>query len=78
MQTSGAHIFTWGNLSTILDVLIIWFVVYHLVILIRGTKAVQLAKGEELGHSLLSSKKLAWKIILKLGLSLTPMLQENY
>ena len=45
MQTSGAHIFTWGNLSTILDVLIIWFVVYHLVILIRGTKAVQLAKG---------------------------------
>ena len=45
MQSSGAHIFTWGNLSIILDVLIIWFVVYHLVILIRGTKAVQLAKG---------------------------------
>ena len=45
MQTSGIHIFTWANLSTILDVLIIWFVVYHLVILIRGTKAVQLAKG---------------------------------
>ena len=45
MQTNGAHIFTWGNFSIILDVLIIWFVVYHLVILIRGTKAVQLAKG---------------------------------
>ena len=45
MQTSGTHIFTWGNFSIILDVLIIWFVVYHLVILIRGTKAVQLAKG---------------------------------
>lgn len=45
MQTNGAYIFTWGNFSIILDVLIIWFVVYHLVILIRGTKAVQLAKG---------------------------------
>lgn len=45
MQTNGVHIFTWGNFSIILDVLIIWFVVYHLVILIRGTKAVQLAKG---------------------------------
>ena len=45
MQTNGTHIFTWGNFSIILDVLIIWFVVYHLVILIRGTKAVQLAKG---------------------------------
>ena len=45
MQTNGGHIFTWGNFSIILDVLIIWFVVYHLVILIRGTKAVQLAKG---------------------------------
>ena len=45
MQTNGGHIFTWGNFSIILDILIIWFVVYHLVILIRGTKAVQLAKG---------------------------------
>ena len=45
MQSNGIHIFTWANFSTILDVLIIWFLVYHLVILIRGTKAVQLAKG---------------------------------
>lgn len=45
MHFSVANIFTWNNFSTILDVLIIWFLVYHLVILIRGTKAVQLAKG---------------------------------
>ncbi|MCX8722327.1 MULTISPECIES: diadenylate cyclase CdaA [Lactobacillus] len=45
MHFNVSNIFTWSNLSTILDVLIIWFLVYHLVILIRGTKAVQLAKG---------------------------------
>ena len=45
MQNIGTHIFTWSTFSTILDILIIWFVVYHLVVLIRGTKAVQLAKG---------------------------------
>lgn len=45
MHFNVANIFTWNNFSTILDVLIIWFLVYHLVILIRGTKAVQLAKG---------------------------------
>lgn len=45
MHFNVSNIFTWNNLSTILDVLIIWFLVYHLVILIRGTKAVQLAKG---------------------------------
>lgn len=45
MESNFSNLFTWSNLSTILDVLIIWFLVYHLVILIRGTKAVQLAKG---------------------------------
>ncbi|QYN54472.1 TIGR00159 family protein [Lactobacillus panisapium] len=45
MHFNVSNIFTWNNLSIILDVLIIWFLVYHLVILIRGTKAVQLAKG---------------------------------
>ncbi len=45
MQSSVNNLFTWNNFSIVLDVLIIWFLVYHLVILIRGTKAVQLAKG---------------------------------
>lgn len=45
MESNFSNLFTWSNLSTILDVLIIWFLVYHLVILIKGTKAVQLAKG---------------------------------
>ncbi|MDF7683813.1 diadenylate cyclase CdaA [Lactobacillus sp. ESL0679] len=45
MHFNLANIFTWSNFSLVLDVLIIWFLVYHLIILIRGTKAVQLAKG---------------------------------
>ena len=32
-------------LITILDVLFVWFVIYKLITLIRGTKAVQLLKG---------------------------------
>ncbi|WP_317638236.1 diadenylate cyclase CdaA [Lactobacillus xylocopicola] len=45
MHFNIANILSWRSLSLILDVLIIWFLVYHLVVLIRGTKAVQLAKG---------------------------------
>lgn len=40
-----ASFFTWNNLSIALDVLIIWYLVYRLIMLIKGTKAVQLAKG---------------------------------
>ena len=36
---------TWNNFSIALDVLIIWYLVYRLIMLIRGTKVVQLAKG---------------------------------
>ncbi|WEV71417.1 diadenylate cyclase CdaA [Lactobacillus sp. ESL0785] len=45
MHLNFTNVFTWSNFSLVLDVLIIWFLVYHLIILIRGTKAVQLAKG---------------------------------
>lgn len=40
-----SNLWTWNNFSVILDILIIWFLVYHLIMLIKGTKAVQLAKG---------------------------------
>lgn len=40
-----ADLWTWNNFSIALDVLIIWYLVYRLIMLIRGTKAVQLAKG---------------------------------
>ncbi|ETA74036.1 diadenylate cyclase CdaA [Ligilactobacillus equi] len=38
-------IFTWRNVANIVDILVVWFVIYELILLLRGTKAVQLFKG---------------------------------
>lgn len=43
--------FNWSNLLTVsnfvrlLDILVVWFVIYELIVLLRGTKAVQLFRG---------------------------------
>lgn len=36
---------TWQNLVHLVDILVIWFLIYELLILIRGTRAVQLFRG---------------------------------
>lgn len=41
----STNILSWRFLANILDILVVWFVVYKLIMLIRGTKAVQLLKG---------------------------------
>lgn len=35
----------WKYLSSIVDILLVWYVIYKLIMVIRGTKAVQLLKG---------------------------------
>ena len=35
----------WKYLATIVDILLVWYVIYKLINVIRGTKAVQLLKG---------------------------------
>lgn len=45
MQFDFASPWTWHTLSVVLDVLITWYFIYHLALLIKGTKAVQLANG---------------------------------
>lgn len=45
MQFDFASPWTWHTLSVVLDVLITWYFIYHLTLLIKGTKAVQLANG---------------------------------
>ncbi|GHW00374.1 membrane protein [Lactobacillus nasalidis] len=45
MQFDISSLWTWHTLSVVLDVLITWYFIYHLTLLIRGTKAVQLANG---------------------------------
>ena len=44
MQTV-ATLLTWHNLEILIDILVIWFLIYQLLLLIRGTRAVQLFKG---------------------------------
>lgn len=45
MQFNIASLLSWHTLSVVLDVLITWYFLYHLTLLIKGTKAVQLANG---------------------------------
>lgn len=44
MQTI-ATLLTWRNLINLVDILVIWFLIYELIMLIRGTRAIQLFKG---------------------------------
>ena len=44
MQTI-ATLLTWRNLINLIDILVIWFLIYELIMLIRGTRAIQLFKG---------------------------------
>ncbi|WP_373191942.1 diadenylate cyclase CdaA [Enterococcus sp. RIT-PI-f] len=38
-------IFSWSFLVNVLDVIVVWYLVYKLIQLLRGTKAIQLFKG---------------------------------
>lgn len=45
MSFDWSNLITWRNLTDLLDILVVWYVLYKLLMLIRGTKAVQLFKG---------------------------------
>lgn len=45
MQNFINNLLTLNTLTNIIDVLFVWFLIYKLLILIRGTKAIQLLKG---------------------------------
>ncbi len=45
MQTFFAHLLTWSTVANVIDVVVVWYALYRLIMLIRGTKAVQLLKG---------------------------------
>lgn len=36
---------TWHNVAILVDILVIWFFIYELMLLVQGTRAVQLLKG---------------------------------
>ncbi|HIZ95998.1 MAG TPA: diadenylate cyclase CdaA [Candidatus Ligilactobacillus excrementavium] len=45
MSFDWSNLITWRNLTDLLDILVVWYVFYKLMMLVRGTKAVQLFKG---------------------------------
>ena len=45
MQLSFSNLISWQSLANLIDILAAWHVIYKLIMLIRGTKAVQLVKG---------------------------------
>ena len=45
MSIDWSNLFSWQNLVSLLDVLVVWYVFYMLMMLLRGTKAVQLFRG---------------------------------
>ncbi|MFD1441557.1 MULTISPECIES: diadenylate cyclase CdaA [Lacticaseibacillus] len=45
MQDFLSNILRWSTVTNLIDILVVWYVVYRLIMLVRGTKAVQLLKG---------------------------------
>ncbi|GAA3611685.1 diadenylate cyclase CdaA [Secundilactobacillus similis] len=45
MNLDWSSFLTWHNIVSLLDILVVWFVFYELIMLLRGTKAVQLLRG---------------------------------
>ncbi|WP_057766979.1 diadenylate cyclase CdaA [Companilactobacillus tucceti] len=45
MNFIPSNILTWQNLANLVDILVVWYVLYKVLSMIRGTKAVQLLKG---------------------------------
>ena len=56
---------TWQNLIHLIDILVIWFLIYELLILIRGTRAVQLFRGILI---IILVKIVSWYVGLSLSL----------
>ncbi|KRM75377.1 diadenylate cyclase CdaA [Secundilactobacillus collinoides] len=45
MNLDWSNLLTWHTIVNLLDILVVWFVFYELIMLLRGTKAVQLLRG---------------------------------
>ncbi|PWF99460.1 diadenylate cyclase CdaA [Levilactobacillus bambusae] len=45
MSQFFGELLTWQHLSNLLDICLIWFLIYELIMLLQGTKAVQLMRG---------------------------------
>lgn len=62
MSIDWSNLFSWQNLVSLLDVLVVWYVIYMLMMLLRGTKAVQLFRGIVV---IIFIKLASWYIVLE-------------
>ncbi|KRN27675.1 disA bacterial checkpoint controller nucleotide-binding family protein [Lactobacillus selangorensis] len=45
MSFNWSDLLTWQSVANVLDIVVVWYFIYKLIMLVRGTKAVQLLKG---------------------------------
>ncbi|CZR01145.1 Hypothetical protein Tpal_2610 [Trichococcus palustris] len=45
MSIDWGEMITWSNAFNLLDILIVWYLVYKLIMIFKGTRAIQLLKG---------------------------------
>lgn len=45
MDFYWTNLLTWQTVANVLDIIVVWYFIYKLIMLVRGTKAVQLLKG---------------------------------
>ena len=62
MSINWGSLFSWEHFVSLLDILVVWYVIYMLMMLLRGTKAVQLFRGIVI---ILVIKLISWYIGLE-------------
>ena len=45
MNIDWGAFFSWGTISSVIDIIVVWYLVYNLFIIVKGTRAVHLMKG---------------------------------
>ncbi|MFZ2436150.1 MAG: TIGR00159 family protein, partial [Trichococcus flocculiformis] len=45
MSIDWGEVITWSNAFDIVDILLVWYLVYKLIMILKGTRSIQLLKG---------------------------------
>ncbi|USS91372.1 diadenylate cyclase CdaA [Fructilactobacillus carniphilus] len=70
MEINWSNILTLHNLSNVLDILVVWILIYELFMLLKGTRSIQLLRGIVV---LVIAKVLSWY----LGLTMTSWILDQ-
>ncbi len=63
MTFHWSDLLTWRTVANLLDILVVWYIFYRLIMLVRGTKAVQLLKGVVI---IIAVKILSWVLQMRM------------